>query len=66
MMVESPSNSHEWITVLELAERLGVRVAHLRSLVAERRIPFGKVGRLVRFHWPAIEAWLTTDKAVPA
>lgn len=61
MTVESSGDRHEWLTTLELAERLDVRVAHLRSLVASRRIPFAKVGRLVRFHWPSVEAWLTGD-----
>lgn len=33
-----------------VAERLGVSDRFVRRLVATRRIPYVKVGRLVRFH----------------
>jgi excisionase family DNA binding protein len=33
----------------ELAERLGVTHRHVRRLVAERRVPFLRVGRFIRF-----------------
>jgi excisionase family DNA binding protein len=42
----------------ELAERLGITERHVRRLVAERRIPFVKVGRFVRFNPGAVTAWL--------
>jgi excisionase family DNA binding protein len=42
----------------ELARRLGVTERHVRRLVAERRIPFVKVGRFVRFDQAAVAAWL--------
>jgi len=48
----------EWISAARLANLLDVRVDHLRSLVARREIPFGRVGRLVRFHWPTIQRWI--------
>lgn len=48
----------EWLSTRDLAGRLDVRVAHLRALVSRGVIPFAKVGRLVRFHWPTIEEWL--------
>lgn len=41
-----------------VAERLGVNERHVRRLVAERRIPFLKWGRLLRFDPLEIEAWL--------
>jgi excisionase family DNA binding protein len=41
-----------------VAERLGVNERHVRRLVAERRIPFLKWGRLLRFDPVEIEAWL--------
>ena len=47
-----------------LAERLQITERHVRRLVAERRIPFVKVGRFVRFDPVAVAAWLdrwTTD-----
>lgn len=43
------------------AERLGVKVSHVRRLVNERRIPYTKVGRLVRFDPAALESWIKTN-----
>jgi excisionase family DNA binding protein len=48
----------EWVSVDRLAALLDVRVDHLRSLVQRREIPFGRVGKLVRFHWPTIQQWV--------
>jgi excisionase family DNA binding protein len=39
----------ELIDITTLADRLGDSVRHIRRLVAERRIPYLKVGRFVRF-----------------
>src|SRR5208282_6724886 len=41
-----------------LAERLQITERHVRRLVAERRIPFVKVGRFVRFDPEEIAAWI--------
>jgi excisionase family DNA binding protein len=41
-----------------VAARLGVQVRHVRRLVSERRIPFIKWGRLLRFDPTEIETWL--------
>jgi excisionase family DNA binding protein len=41
-----------------LATRLGITERHVRRLVAERRIPFVKVGRFVRFDPAQVSAWL--------
>lgn len=41
-----------------VADRLGVRVRYVRRLVAERRIPYLKLGRLLRFDPDEIDAWL--------
>lgn len=41
-----------------VASRLGVETRHVRRLVSERRIPFIKWGRLLRFDPDEIEAWL--------
>ena len=58
----------------QLAERLGTTPRHVRRLVAERRIPFVKVGRLVRFDPDDIAVWLdgrrvggsgASDRATP-
>jgi excisionase family DNA binding protein len=41
-----------------VARRLGVNERHVRRLVNERRIPFLKWGRLLRFDPVEVEAWL--------
>jgi len=46
------------LTVPELAKQLGVSVHTVYSWVAQRRLPFLKVGRLLRFDACAIDAWL--------
>jgi excisionase family DNA binding protein len=46
------------LSIGQLAERLGTTPRHVRRLVAERRVPFVKVGRLVRFDPDDIAAWL--------
>jgi excisionase family DNA binding protein len=46
------------LTIDQLAQRLGITVRHVRRLVAERRVPYYKVGRLVRFDPNEIDEWL--------
>jgi excisionase family DNA binding protein len=49
------------VTLLDvegLAAVLGVSVRHVRRLVAERRIPFIKWGRYLRFDPDDVAAWL--------
>ena len=46
------------LTIDQLAERLEVSIRHVRRLVAERRVPYLKVGWLVRFDPTEIAAWL--------
>jgi excisionase family DNA binding protein len=53
------------LDVAELAERLGVTPRHVRRLVAERRIPFLKWGRLLRFDPNEIVAFLDDARVPP-
>lgn len=48
-----------------VAEHLGVNVRHVRRLVHERRIPFIKWGRLVRFDPCDIAAWIEANRRRP-
>jgi excisionase family DNA binding protein len=48
-----------------LATRLGVSARFVRRLVEERRVPFVKVGRLVRFDPVEVEAWITASRVAP-
>jgi excisionase family DNA binding protein len=50
------------LTIEQLAQRLGITVRHVRRLVAEKRVPYYKVGRLVRFDPAEITAWLGTRR----
>lgn len=47
----------------QLAERLGTSRRHLTRLVHERRIPFVKVGWLLRFDAEEITAWLDEHRS---
>jgi len=42
----------------QLAERLATSERHVRRLVSERRIPFVRVGKLVRFDPVEVARWL--------
>ena len=42
----------------QLAQQLGITHRHIRRLIAERRIPHVKVGRLIRFDPDEISVWL--------
>jgi len=50
------------LDVGELAAALHVSVRHVRRLVAERRVPFIKVGHFVRFDPGEIEEWLSAAR----
>ena len=54
-----------FVNVDELAGWLGIEVVFVRRLIAERRIPFVKIGRLVRFDPEEITAWID-GRRVPA
>ena len=45
-----------------LAKVLNVTPRHVRRLVAERRIPFVKVGRFVRFDPAELDVWLDQQR----
>ena len=45
-----------------VAGHLGVSVRHIRRLIDERRIPFVKVGRHVRFDVEAITGWVDAHR----
>ncbi len=49
-----------------LADRLGVGERFVRRLVEERRIPFLKIGRLVRFEVGDVEAWIASQRVEPS
>ena len=56
---------HTWLTVLQLAELLAITERHIRRLVAERRIPYTKVGGRLRFNLARVETWLDDNSHTP-
>lgn len=50
------------IDIEAAAQRLGTTERHVRELVYRRRIPFVKVGRLVRFEVTDIDAWIAENR----
>jgi excisionase family DNA binding protein len=46
------------LTIDQLAERFGVSSRHVRRLVAEKRVPYLKIGKFVRFDPAEIATWL--------
>ncbi len=50
------------IDIPELADELGVKVSYVRRLGHERRVPYVKVGRLVRFDPAEVRAWLADGR----
>jgi excisionase family DNA binding protein len=58
--------SSNLIDMPTVADRLGVNVRHVRRLVDERRIPFTKVGRLVRFDPVKLAKWIEENSISPS
>ena len=52
----------ELMTMDQLAERLGVTHRHVRRLVDERRVPFLRVGKFIRFDAAEIADWLNCHR----
>ena len=64
-MSEPRVRAGQLLTIEEAAERLGVTPRMIRRLTTSRRLPFVKVGRLVRFRESDIACCLD-DWTVPA
>lgn len=48
--------------IMDVAKRLGTSERFVRRLVSERRVPFHKVGKFVRFEPHDIDAWLAAHR----
>ena len=53
------------VDIEELAAWLGIEVGFVRRLIAQRRVPFVKIGKLVRFDPDEIEAWIDGQRIPP-
>ena len=52
----------ELMTIEETAERLKTSVRFVRRLIAERRIPFTKVGKYVRLYRSDVDAFIAAGR----
>jgi excisionase family DNA binding protein len=59
------ASAGEYLTVEQVAEYLNITEHFVRRLIRERRIPFVKVGRLVRLRRTDIDDYLA-GRLVPA
>ncbi len=57
--------SSPMMNVEAAAERLGCSVKHVRNMIYERRIPYFKVGRLIRFDPDVLENWVQSNRVDP-
>ena len=60
------TTTDQLLDIAGLAERLGVGERFVRRLVNERRIPFLKIGRHVRFDVAEVEAWIRDSRVDPS
>ena len=68
LAVEEGIASTRGISLLDVeavATRLEVRNRFIRRLVLERRIPFHKIGRLIRFDPVEIDRWIAEQRIDP-
>jgi excisionase family DNA binding protein len=62
----SPQPLPRLLSIDQLADHLGVTPRHVRRLIAERRVPFLRVGRFVRFDPGDIAKWLDATRLGPS
>jgi excisionase family DNA binding protein len=55
-----------WLTLSDLVDMLQITERHVRRLVAEKKIPYTKVGGRLRFNLARIQAWLDANSHGPA
>jgi excisionase family DNA binding protein len=64
-LIEGMDELSTLLDIGAVAERLCVTERHVRRLVAERRIPYVKVGRFVRFDPVDVADWITAARVSP-
>ena len=64
--IATPAPSAPLIDIEQAAERLGVTVRFMRRLIDERRIPYHKIGKYVRFDPADIDHFAIQGRVEPA
>ena len=49
------------LDINEAADRLGTTERHMRALIADRKIAYIKVGRLIRFDPKSLDEWIEAN-----
>ncbi len=69
-MSDEPNLKHEqarwpeWLTIASAAAYAEISQRHLRNLARQPGFPMVRIGRLVRVHRPAFDAWMARQGAV--
>ena len=53
------------LTATEVGEYLGIAKDTVYTLVSQRRIPYVKIGRLLKFNHKAIDEWIAQKTVMP-
>ena len=53
------------LTVQEVADYLGISKDTAYSMVSQRKIPFVKIGRLLKFDLRSIDDWIAQNSTMP-
>lgn len=53
-----------WVSMVEIAQHLGVHVESVRRWVKGSGLPAAKVGKVWRFKASEVDAWARTGKAI--
>lgn len=62
----STTTTEQLLDIADSAERLGVGGRFVRRVVNERRIPFFKIGRHIRFNPDDVEDWIARSRIEPS
>lgn len=54
-----------FLSIVELSQYLSVKENTIYSWVSQRKIPFKKLGRLVRFSLEEVEEWIKQKSVAP-
>jgi len=54
------------LDIKEAADRLGTTERHIRALIADRKIAYIKVGRLIRFDPKSLDEWIEANTIMAA
>jgi excisionase family DNA binding protein len=55
----------KYLTVKEVSAYMGIAPDTIYAMVSQRRIPYVKVGRLVKFDQAALDTWLKQHTVMP-